>query len=221
MKKILGLIVLILSFMLVGCDFSNFTTDDNFTYVTPTHTETETTTTVTQHITDTILDTTSDVESTESTDLPMISVELNPGKDTVEIHTDWVDAGAVLIVDDQTYEMTTSSVVDTSMLGLYLVLYEYYFNDTRYVITRYVLVVDQTSPIASLKPGVDTIFVGEDWIDAGVIVNDNHTHSDNITITVEGEVDNQTPGVYQITYVIKDYIGNTTTLVRFVYVIDK
>jgi hypothetical protein len=147
-----------------------------------------------------------------------ITISLLQGQDTVEIHTEWVDAGAKLYVGDTEYIATTTDTVDTSKLGLYEVVYGYEYAGELYGVTRYVIVVDQTSPVITLTPGVDTIQLGDTWEDAGATVTDNSL--EELTVTVSGEIDPTTLGTYKITYTATDSSGNTTEVDRYVDVIE-
>ncbi|XFA99117.1 immunoglobulin-like domain-containing protein [Candidatus Izemoplasma sp. B36] len=214
MKKMLIIMILISMMFLTGCDLlssNTINTDDNFTYVTPT----DYTTTLETTFEETTLE-----ETTEATTeyVPTIIAKINEGQDTVELNSEWVDQGAILCVDDEVFEMTTESTVNTDMLGLYVVIYTINYEQKDYLVTRYVIVVDQTAPFVALKPGIDTITIGEEWFDAGIIYYDN-TNS-TITVTVMGTVNNQIAGVYEITYIVKDFVGNSTTLTRYVHVYE-
>lgn len=77
-----------------------------------------------------------------------------------------------------------------------------------------VTVVDTTQPILSLNPGLDSIFVGDQYTDYGIHVFD---YSDTDTIA-EGSVDVNTIGVYVITYTVTDEFSNQSQIVRYVHV---
>ncbi len=148
----------------------------------------------------------------------IVSIEVLPGNDTVEINSEWIDAGAKIHIDDEVFDMTTEDVVDTSILGLYSITYSYEYNNETYQEIRYVMVVDQTKPVITLNPGRDTINVGDEWIDYGVTIKDNS--NEDITVVVNGSVDTNTPGTYQITYTASDSSGNTSQIIRYVTVIE-
>lgn len=145
-------------------------------------------------------------------------LKLKPGQDTVEINTEWTDAGAVSQVGAEEYDLTTDDIVDTSTLGLYEITYTYQDDDQQYTITRFVQVTDQTPPVITLNAGLDTISVGDNWEDAGASVTDNSI--EELEISVSGEVDTSTAGTYEITYTAIDSSGNTETLIRYVDVLE-
>jgi hypothetical protein len=141
------------------------------------------------------------------------------GQDTVEINTTWEDAGAGL--DMETYWKEATSIegeVDATTLGQYDITYTITYDDITYQITRYVQVVDQTKPVITLNPGVDTIYVGNPWEDAGATVTDNS--GEQLTVTISGEVDTNTIGTYEVVYTAVDSSGNESSLTRYVDVLE-
>jgi len=199
--------------ILGSCDF--------FTTTTTTETVTIATTnliTTTNQVT--IITTTRTQESTTSTTIinDEITLVLNAGQDTVEINTDWTDGGAIFLLNDTEYIMTTLDIVDNSTLGLYEITYLYDYNSETYSIIRYVIVTDQTVPVIELNLGIDTVEVGETWTDGGVTISDNSL--EDIIATVSGSVDINTAGTYEITYIATDPSGNTSSIIRYVTVIE-
>jgi hypothetical protein len=146
-----------------------------------------------------------------------ITFTLLTGQDTVEIHASWEDAGAVFSVNGQESTITGNQI-DTSQLGLHTVTYEATHDGETHRLTRYVMVADQTPPIITLLPGVDTVFVGEAWEDAGATVTDNS--GETLSVQVSGEVNTDVVGTYIITYEATDSSGNTASVQRYVNVIE-
>ncbi len=213
MKKLLIILVIMFTLILGSCDF--------FTTTTTTETVTIATTnliTTTNQVT--IITTTRTQESTTSTTIinDEITLVLNAGQDTVEINTDWTDGGAIFLLNDTEYIMTTLDIVDNSTLGLYEITYLYDYNSETYSIIRYVIVTDQTVPVIELNLGIDTVEVGETWTDGGVTISDNSL--EDIIATVSGSVDINTAGTYEITYIATDPSGNTSSIIRYVTVIE-
>jgi large repetitive protein len=81
-----------------------------------------------------------------------------------------------------------------------------------------VTVVDDIPPTVTLNAGVDTIFIGSTWIDAGIQTSDNS--EDPVTVEVLGMVNNMVAGEYAIIYEATDQSGNVTTVTRFVNVLS-
>ena len=149
-----------------------------------------------------------------------VTLRLNPGIDTIEINTEFVDAGVTFEVNGRNRSVdTVDNQVDTSTLGAYTVTYTVTYDDKTYSVDRHVYVIDETPPVITLNPGVDTIFVGDQWTDAGAIVEDNSLEV--IDIVVGGEVDTNLAGTYEITYTATDSSDNTITATRYVVVIEK
>jgi M6 family metalloprotease-like protein len=119
------------------------------------------------------------------------------------------------IEEDITVEIRGSVVTDTINTSFIT----YVVTDSsgnQKLIFRTIKVVDTQAPTVSFEPNMDTIYVGETWIDNGVNYTDNF--SETMDLVVTGEVDTTTPGNYTITYEVTDESGNTTTFVRIVTV---
>lgn len=146
-----------------------------------------------------------------------LTYTLNPGKDTIELNELWVDQGITMKLGGVTLEPTVDAqALDNQTIGDYLIVYSATYNNVTYLAYRYVFVRDQTAPVATLNPGVDTIRVGSTWVDAGVTASDN---SGTLNITVQGTVNTASIGEYIITYIIKDASFNETIVTRIVTVI--
>lgn len=145
-----------------------------------------------------------------------LKFSLNPGIDTVELHTEHKDEGA-----KATYGLRTLNVeiisnnVDTTKVGEYEIVYYATYLDFEKTLTRKVTVVDESLPLVTLNPGLDTIYQGDVWIDQGV------SSDEEIDVSVSGVVDINTPGEYVITYTIRDLDGQEFELYRYVNVIER
>ena len=149
-----------------------------------------------------------------------IVFEIKAGVDTVEINTSWVDAGVTLTIDGvASTSYNQVGTVDINTLGTYTIEYAYITsNQMVQKIYRYVDVVDQTKPVMTLNPGIDTISLGETWVDSGVEVTDNSGEILNYTVT--GIVNNNQVGFYTMTYHAEDSSGNETEIIRIVSIIE-
>ena len=217
MKKILIFMVILMSAILVSCDFFRSTTTQ-LTTVESNIQSTDSSISPTTEFTSTLQTSNPDTTIFTTVINDETYILLNPGQDTVDINEEWIDAGAVLVINDVEFTMETEDMIDTSILGIHLIKYSYNYNNQSYEIVRYVYVADQTSPEIKLNLGVDTIKVGEIWIDAGVIITDNS--NEIIIASLEGTIDNNLPGVYVITYIAIDSSGNTSSIIRYVTVIE-
>jgi len=178
-------------------------------------------------ITTGITTTTSDLTTTQPTsNLTTQSTVINyeiylyiiGGQDTVEINTTWIDMGAYIVINEIEYPMTTEMTVNTNQINIYQIIYTYVYQEITYQITRYVAVLDQTPPVIELNPGIDTVYLGNAWIDAGASVTDNS--NEILAVIVSGEVDIFSIGTYQITYTATDSSNNTISIIRYVNVVE-
>ena len=79
------------------------------------------------------------------------------------------------------------------------------------IFDRYLL-----SGLVTLKPGIDTIYKNEEWIDAGLILN-----NPSLSYNISSEIDEDTTGVYEISYSIIYQDDIVAEIVRFLSVIEK
>jgi hypothetical protein len=148
-----------------------------------------------------------------------IVFSLSPGVDTVEIASSHEDAGAKATVFGLKLKViVVENTVDVQQVGMYRIVYQTTYRDVVKQIVRFIFVVDQTPPSGVLRPGIDTVFVGQPWMDASVDVTDNAPGT--VEIRVEGIVNVEVPGIYRITYGLTDIAGNTATMERYVTVLD-
>lgn len=148
-----------------------------------------------------------------------IDFYLNPGLDTVNLNSEYEDPGVTAkVFGIKRSTEVLENTVDTSQEGTYYITYKFDYQDFYFELTRIIIVVDETSPIISLNPGLDTIKIGQIWIDSGVNVSDNA--NTDYTITILGNVNSNIAGSYIITYTASDSAGNTSVLTRIVNVIE-
>jgi uncharacterized protein YcfL len=151
---------------------------------------------------------------------PSTEIYLEEGQDTIEVGDSYIAKRCFISIDGQEQRMTVvSNPVDVDVVGTYIVEYEYDLDGDIYECQRYVFVTDQTSPSVSLNPGVDTIILGQDWVDASVTATDNYdTDLDIETIIPDGLGD--TVGSFYVEYMVTDTSGNQTSIRRAVHVIE-
>lgn len=207
MKKLIPLILLGFLSFLIGCDWFQPVTTQSQVTTTSSSTNSTTLSSVTQ--------TTREVTITYDNN---ITVKLKAGNDTVEINTSWIDAGAVIVIDDEERAMSTTDTVDESTIDLYSITYQYLYLGETYSITRFVVVVDQIAPVLTLNLGIDTVILGNSWVDAGVNASDNSLSTPTIVVT--GTVNTSVVGTYPVTYTATDSVGNSFSIVRYVTVVS-
>ena len=151
--------------------------------------------------------------------LDKLTIELNPSVDTIEINSTYQDPGVKAFYGF--VELTakiTSNTLDITQLGTYEIVYAATYKSLEKTIKRIITVVDETPPVITLNPGVDTIVLGGYWEDAFVSVTDNS--NDDIDVSIIGEVNTQIAGIYIIVYVATDASGNESRISRYIEVID-
>jgi M6 family metalloprotease-like protein len=142
---------------------------------------------------------------------------------TLEVGSTFLDPG-VTVFDN--YELAgdvlVTGSVDSDTVGTYTLYYSIFDgsgNRSDYVM-RTIEIVDTTAPDVELLPGIDTIVVGESWMDAYLDASDNATPvADLIIEVVQNTVDVTTPGTYHVIYRVVDASGNHTYLTRIVTVL--
>ncbi len=107
------------------------------------------------------------------------------------------------------------SELDTQKLGNYKVKYEY---NNEYVY-RNVNVIDKEAPIINLMGGEEVyILLGGKYQEAGYNITDNYDKDLNSKVKVEGTVNTNKEGSYQIIYKVSDSSGNSSEVSRTVIV---
>ncbi len=149
-----------------------------------------------------------------------ISVVLNAGNDIVGVNEEWVDAGCTLNINaNYAIEMgVLSSELDLTTPGEYRIVYFEEYASEDYTCLRIVKVVDEEPPVVELNAGIDTVKVGTTWTDSGVTAIDNL--AEDLTIEVNGTVNTNVVGSYEIIYTVTDDYLNTTIISRIVNVIE-
>jgi hypothetical protein len=150
------------------------------------------------------------------------------GKDTlvIEVFTAFVDPGASASdkVDGQNLAVSLKGTVDTAHLGIYFL--DYTAEDkagNQGSRRRVVKVVDTQKPLISFKKGsMDTVEVFHLYND-DIVAKDNYDSNLIITREVAFDFSDNTPktlDTFTIRYIVKDHSGNSSELVKTVYVVD-
>lgn len=140
-------------------------------------------------------------------------MSLNQGIDTVYIGENYQDPGATIKIGQEIYEMTTTHSIDTSILGKQTITYSFEHESKVYQITRSVMVIESDTFKMTLNPGMDTIKIGESWVDAGV----STTH--DVDVEVISSFNRLRVGTYEITYRVM-YLNTIYEMTRFVTVVS-
>lgn len=214
MKKLTSFVIIfVLIIIFIGCN--GFSTSSNITDLTSTLTTDSSGSNSSSSVTYSI-----STNTTITTFKEEIFLELNPGVDTIEVNTSFVDAGVNAYYGDFILEATIlENTVDITKIGVYYISYQVSYGSEVKEIFRVVFVIDTISPEISLSPGIDTLVLGETWVDAGVIISDNS--EEEIVAEVKGTVNVNEVGTYEITYEAIDSSGNKSVIVRYVHIISK
>ena len=152
---------------------------------------------------------------TQSTD--PLTLNLKEGVDTIQVGTEWVDAGC------ETNGIACTRMVNYDVDNLTVGYYEVYYVATNATETSYILrgvnVVDIISPVITLFPGHDTVKVNSVWEDEGCSASDNYD-SDVECGVLSSNLDLTTIGEYEVLYQATDDSGNETIKTRYVFVIN-
>ena len=148
-----------------------------------------------------------------------IEFYLNPGIDTVEINSNYEDPG----VTARAFKIKRSTSIientlDITKLGTYHITYNFVYQNFDLTLVRIITVIDETPPVLALNTGVDTIKIGEEWVDSSVKISDNSNQ--DVTLEINGTVNINRPGIYTITYIATDLSGNQTSIKRYVNVVN-
>ncbi len=142
--------------------------------------------------------------------MPYMSLE--KGLDTIYEGTSYEDPGAIIRIGNTTYIMTTNDTIDANTLGKQSIVYEYEHENNLYRITRYVMVIPYDNFTMILNPGVDTIQIGDQWIDAGV----QTSHA--VDVEVLSNLNRLRAGTYEIIYRVT-YLEEVFEMIRYVTVV--
>jgi hypothetical protein len=153
---------------------------------------------------------------------PPVVELLGPETVYLEVNGFFIDDGVTYSDNAQVIDQViVEQNVDFNTIGEYQISYsvsDMAGNTT--TLTRTVIVQDTTAPLFAFLPGIDTVVQGGTWEDAGYEVSDNYTAIEDLQITQEGSVDTSILGAYDMTYQVTDELGNITTMVRTVYVVE-
>ena len=137
--------------------------------------------------------------------------------------TTYIDAGAVATdTVEGILTVIVSGAVDSATAGSYTLTYSASDSagNAAIVVTRTVTVADTVAPVITLAGSASVNHEqGTSYTDLGATASD--TVGGAMSVTVTGDVDTETAGIYTLTYTVTDLAGNTATAVtRTVTVVD-
>ncbi len=156
------------------------------------------------------------VETLEALHVPEIFLtgDINVNIEAGSVYTDAGATAQDLNDGDISSEITVSGTVDTSILGVYTLLYDVTDSDGNEAtqVTRTINVVDTTAPLITLLG--DAIIYhekGNVYTDAGATANDSYYGDITSDIVVINNVNIDVAGTYTITYNVSDESNNAAT----------
>jgi hypothetical protein len=138
---------------------------------------------------------------------------------TINAGENYKDAGATArdnVDGDISKSIKTTGTVNANKPGVYTIIYSVKdkSGNAAVSVVRTVTVVDAVSPVITLKGEQSvTINAGENYTDAGATAHDVVDGDISKLIGITGLIDTDTPGVYTITFNVKDSSGNAATAV--------
>lgn len=142
----------------------------------------------------------------------------------VDVKSTYNDLGysASFFNSDISNQVKVESNVDTSKIGEYEVKYTLKKIFYSKILTRKVIIKDKTSPVISLNGNNKVVLkVGEKYNESGVSAIDNYDGDITEKVEIEGLVNTNKAGSYEVTYKIVDSSGNEASIVRTILVEDK
>ena len=153
------------------------------------------------------------------------SLELVGGKQiNINVGTNYEEPGykATYLGNDLTDEVKLESNIDTTKVGEYEIKYILNKLFVSKTITRKVIVEDNESPVISLNGSSKiTLKIGESYNESGVTALDNYDGDITDNVEIEGNVDTNSVGSYELVYKIVDSSGNEASIIRTIEVEEK
>ncbi|MDP6083455.1 MAG: DUF5011 domain-containing protein [Verrucomicrobiota bacterium] len=147
---------------------------------------------------------------------------------TVNVGENYEDAGATAHDDvdgDITQSIEITGLIITAAPGVYTLTFNVKDKSGNAAVSevRTVRVVDEVAPVITLKGEQSvTVKVGENYEDAGATANDDVDGDITQSIEITGMIITAAPGVYTLTFNVKDKSGNAAvSVVRTVRVVDE
>ena len=146
--------------------------------------------------------------------------EINIANETIDVYDeinlyDLIESSNVKIISDDIE-------IDTSEIGEYTYTIEYKYKLRKYFYEINYSVVDTVAPVFISAPNSKTFYVsesGEEDLTSKITYADNYDITPNLEI--EGEVNFDEVGTYQISYIITDQSENETIKDTVIYIIER
>ena len=144
---------------------------------------------------------------------PVYNITIEAGLDNI----DWTDL--ITDISDNSDGLLLAYEVEDNIIynlpGIYLVIVSVIDESDNETFTNInVTVRDTVAPVVYLNPSLDTIKQGSGYLENGVSVTDVTDYE----VVIQGEVNSEIPGVYELVYQVIDTSGNVTLVKRYVTV---
>ena len=148
------------------------------------------------------------------------------GNSEIELNLDdeYVEEGAKANIKGNETDVEISGTVDTSIPGEYFITYlaKNEKNGNEAKITRKITVIDNIAPtIELLGREKVNVTLGEEYKEEGAEASDNIDGDITAKIVVNGTVDTENVGEYELEYTVEDNAGNSASIKRTVNVVEK
>lgn len=138
-------------------------------------------------------------------------------KETIEVKNKYDDS--LYEFNGRKNKVTKISEVDENKLGIQYVIYKLEGKIYNKYLIRTVEVKDTTSPIISLKGKTELIlYKGDKYVEPGYSAEDNYDGDITKSVTVEGNIDINKEGKYELIYKLKDSSNNSSEVKRIITV---
>lgn len=120
-------------------------------------------------------------------------------------------------------EILVNTNLNNKKIGRYIISYEtgnLKYNKQR--LYRIIDVVDREKPVITLNGNEEQVLeYNSNYVEEGFVAIDNYDGDITKNVTVNNQINSNKPGIYYITYKVKDSSSNTTTIKRKVIIKEK
>lgn len=142
----------------------------------------------------------------------------------LQLNEAYVDNGIVATIFkyDISKYVKTSNNLDIEHIGTYNIKYNLNFIGHNYILNRSIEVIDSIPPTIELNGEKEIkLYVGDTYTEEGAIAVDNYDNDLTKFIKIEGNVDTEKEGKYEINYLVEDLSGNKNSITRIVTIEKK
>ena len=136
----------------------------------------------------------------------------------IELGDTYEEPGTLFSDNHTEYDLNIVGTVNSDAIGTYNLTYMITDSSgNTSSVSRTVIVEDTTPPTVTIRPNLDTIYIGDIYVDTSVLIIDE----DEVELVTSSQVNANIAGEYLITYTVTDSSGNITIVKRIVTVYEK